>query len=156
MLSALLLGRTIMVRPAVGVVLALTAAVALCGCGTMRNMRGSDDGSSSTGIDALPPESVYGGVRMRAQQAWTLTFSPLTEKDVPFGLGMAAGVASVPVTLLVLADMPFCAVADTLTLPWTVNAEWTRLMKPADKPSLSGKEETKTSSPPAEQKKDEG
>lgn len=145
-----------MVRPAVGVVLALCAVLALSGCGTMRNMRGSDDGSSSTGIDALPPESVYGGVRMRAQQAWTLTFAPLGEKDVPLGLGMAAGMASVPVTLLVLADVPFCAIADTLTLPWTVNSELTRLLKPTDKPASSGRTETRPSPPPAAKRKDEG
>jgi uncharacterized protein YceK len=145
-----------MVRPAVGVVLAIGAAIALSGCGTMRNMRGSDDGSSSTGIDALPPESIYGGVRMRAEQAWTLTFAPLTQRDVPLTLGMAAGLGSMPVTLLVLGDMPFCAVADTLTLPWTVNAELTRLLKPSDRPASAGRTETKPSSPPAEQRKDEG
>jgi uncharacterized protein YceK len=144
-----------MVRPVVGVVLAIGAALALSGCGTMRNMRGFDDGSSTTGIDALPPESIYGGVRMRTQQVWTLTLAPLLEKDVPFGMAMAAGMASVPVTLLVLADMPFCAVADTLTLPWTVNAEVTRLLKPSDKPASSGKAETKPSSPPSERTKED-
>jgi uncharacterized protein YceK len=145
-----------MVRPAVGVVLAIGAAVALSGCGTMRNMRGSDDGSSSTGIDALPPESVYGGVRLRAEQVWSLTFGPLTTRDVPLTLGMAAGLGSMPVTLLVLADIPFCAVADTFTLPWTVNAELTSLLKPTERPASAGRTETKASSPPADKRKDEG
>ena len=143
-----------MVRPAVGVVLAIAVTVALSGCGTMRNMRGFDDGASSTGIDSLPPESIYGGVRMRAQQVYTLTLAPLAEKDVPLGLGMAAGMASVPVTLLVLADLPFCAVADTFTLPWTVNTELTRLLKTPDKAAPSGKTEPRPSTPPPEQKKD--
>jgi uncharacterized protein YceK len=145
-----------MARPAVGVVLAIGVAVALSGCGTMRNMRGFDDGANNTGIDALPPESVYGGVRVCAQQLWTLTLAPLTEKDVPTGLGMAAGLGTMPVTLLVLADLPLCAVADTLTLPWTVNAELTRLLKPPERPGSSGRSETKVSSPPAETRKDEG
>ncbi len=145
-----------MVRPAVGVVLAIGAAVALSGCGTMRNMRGIDDSSGSAGIDALPPDSVYGGVRLRAEQAWSLTFGPLTERDVPLTLGMAAGMGSMPVTLLVLADLPFCAVADTFTLPWTVNAELTRLLKPSERPASSGRTETKPPSPPAEKRKEEG
>jgi len=127
-----------MARAAVGVALAAGVALVLSGCGTMFNMRGPDDPSNESYADIMPRESVYGGVRLGAMQTWAMTFGLLVEPDVPLVLGVAAEVDSLPYTFLGLVDLPLSAVADTLTLPWTIHAELTRSVQTSDRPAPPG------------------
>jgi uncharacterized protein YceK len=88
---------------------ALLLAAGLGGCGTYFNLGGGRCCSSG---DA----TIYGGIPYDA--AWIGSMSP-------FGI------------LFGLIDAPFCLVADTLTLPWTISAA---IRRPARDPFEADRE----------------
>jgi len=122
MLLPLCSGETIMARSVIGAALAASAAVWLSGCGTMANMRDADDPACKDWDDIVPRRSVYGGVRIHALQVWVMSVGPIVDGELSPVLGVAAGVAQLPLTFLSLADLPLTALGDTLTLPWTIAA----------------------------------
>ena len=82
----------------------LLITASLSGCGTMDNMAGG------------PSARVYGGVRQDVKDAAQATGTAFRASDAAmFSNSVALGTAHV-------LDMPFSAVADTVTLPVTVPA----------------------------------
>ena len=134
-----------MARSGIGAALAASAAVWLCGCGTMANMRDADDPACKDWDDIVPRRSVYGGVRIHALQVWVMSVGPIVDGELSPVLGVAAGVAQLPLTFLSLADLPLTALGDTLTLPWTIA---TSLQPAPDKKATPGPELQKESALP--------
>jgi hypothetical protein len=84
------------------------------GCGTILNMRDGPDPKMGF-ANAVPSQSIYGGVRMDSLAfcggLWDCTTRPHALDEYLGGI---------PWLMLFLADVPLCAVADTLTLPITI------------------------------------
>jgi len=85
-------------------------AIVLTGCGTALNFH---DGSNSLWLKNDEPRKVYGGVSLDAQCGSSLLVEAVTEVE-PICLAWGAWILAV--------DLPLSAVADTLTLPFTIPA----------------------------------
>ena len=94
-------------------------AVAGSGCGTLLNMREENDAKCPFDV---PPRSVYGGVRLDATQLAGGIVTSVTNNHGE-GLTSSDWAENVPFLILLTADLPLSAAADTLTLPIT-STKW--------------------------------
>jgi uncharacterized protein YceK len=98
-------------------VLGLLLAAGLCGCGTANNLN-----------DPNNKPAIYGGVRRDLDMQMVTDFYLNSASSEPTLL------SAVPLALLSLADLPFSAVCDTLSLPVTIRAAIEKDPPPAEKP----------------------
>jgi hypothetical protein len=102
------------------------------GCMTVLNMRDGPDPKCEF-VNKLPPQSIYGGVRLNAMETSEGVVGFFTDPGMTIG-----DRAWAPFYLtLFLADLPLEVVADTLTLPLTIPATLKRSADP-DGPTDSG------------------
>jgi uncharacterized protein YceK len=103
-------------RAVTGLLLAACAA-GLCGCGTSNNLN-----------DPNNKPAIYGGVRRDLDMQIVADFYLNSASTPPSFL------STVPLVLLSIADLPFSAVCDTLSLPITIRAAIQKDLPPGDKP----------------------
>jgi hypothetical protein len=105
----------------------LLALLPVCGggCMSVMNMRDGEDPKMGF-VNCVPPQSVYGGVRLDAMTFAGGVADLCTDPTLTAGERLMAP----PYLLLFLADMPLSVVADTLTLPVTVRATLSRRDQP--------------------------
>ncbi|HYT92246.1 MAG TPA: YceK/YidQ family lipoprotein [Gemmataceae bacterium] len=108
-----------MARRIIAAGLAIWAASALCGCGTLMNTSSEPPGMARPSNG--PTHQIYGGVRHDATLGSTLLLEGGKKPPVLF-LG----------AYLLAVDMPLSLVGDTLTLPWMVAATVKRWRGPED------------------------
>ena len=104
-------------RSAKGLLLAAVCASGLCGCGTTSNLNNTDG-----------KPAIFGGVRRDLDMQLVTDYC---ENSEPGGLTL---LATVPLMVLSLVDLPLSAVCDTLTLPLTIRLALTKDSPPAPPP----------------------
>jgi uncharacterized protein YceK len=107
---------TVVVAVLLAATVAATAVFALTGCGTLSNLQEKPSMFFPRNDDA-PPNRIYGGVRISAEQGWH---------------GLKGGAEPVAGTYRWVVDVPLSAVADTLTLPVTIPAALERAATPRE------------------------
>jgi len=104
-------------------VLCVVALLPVIGGGCMAAMNMRDRPDPKWGfVNAVPPQSVYGGVRLDAGVLSEGFVGILTDSS----LSPDERALDTPYLLLFLTDLPLSAIVDTLTLPVTVPATLNR------------------------------
>ncbi len=103
------------------------------GCMACLNMRDGPDPKFHTD-SVLPPRAVYGGVRLDAIVFADGVYDVCADPSLRLGERLLVP----PYLVLLLADLPLSAVADTITLPITIRATLNRHPEPDTRADSDG------------------